>query len=196
MVPEHYFQALVDRINSFYIVSQPLLNALRSLLRVYHFPNAEYILRKGRRARFAWFIVDGYVREVNNNIGKDNTHTTWFWYPGDLVLAYPVFLNQKDAVSDIEVLPNTTLLEISHEDFIYLKTKFPELGMLIEEIKYYYHKGRLDHNEDLFILSGKQKYRKLHQAHPKLFNVAKHKDIATFLGLKDIGFRRYYSLFP
>lgn len=196
MVPEHYFQTIVDRINSFYVVSQPLLNALKPLFKVYHFPNSEYILRKGRKARFAWFILEGYVREVNNNTANDNSHTTWFWYPGDFVLAYPVFLNQKEAILDIEVLPNTVLLEISHEEFMTLKIRFPELTVLIEEIKYYYHKGRLDHSEDLFNLSGKQKYKKLQKAHPRLFNVAKHKDIASFLGLKDIGFRRYYSLFP
>lgn len=195
MISDLHYQEMINRISSFCEISPAFYNALRPMLKTYKFPNSEYILRKGRRAKFAWFVVEGYIREVTNSFSSEHGHTTWFWYPHDFVLPYPVFLNQKEALRDIEVLPNTTLLEISHEDFLSLKASFPEVSKLIEEIKFYYDKGRLDHSEDLFNLSGKQKYQKFYKAHPGLFNVAKHKDIASFLGLKDIGFRRYYSLF-
>ncbi|MDN3588051.1 hypothetical protein QWY86_15315 [Pedobacter aquatilis] len=194
MLTDEYFQAVVKRIDSLTEVTPSFYIALRPLLKVYKFPNAEFILRKGRKAKFAWFVIKGYLREVNRNNDTGLPHTTWFWYPNDFVLAYPVFFNQKDAISDIEVLPNTTILEISHDDFLMLKSKFPAVIKLIEELKFYYDKARIDHQEDLFNLSGKEKYRKFYAAHSALFNVAKHKDIASFLGLKDIGFRRYYSL--
>lgn len=195
MVPELYYQAIVQRINDFTTVSQPFLNALRPLLKFYHFPNTEHLLRKGRKARYAYFIVKGYVREITPSSAVEQGHTTWFWFSGDFILAYPVFFNQKEALSDIEVLPDTVLLEISHEDFMALRIKFREVEKLVEEVEFYYDKARIAHSEDLFNLSGKQKYRKFYTAHPALFNVAKHKDIASFLGLKDIGFRRYYSVF-
>lgn len=175
-------------------MSPMFYDALMPLLNFYKFSNSEYLLRKGRRAKFAWFVVEGYLREVTNNNASTITHTTWFWYPNDFVLAYPVFFNQKEAISDIEVMPNTILLELSYEDFLSLKTSFPEVNRLVEELKFYYDKARLDHQEDLFNLSGKQKYQKFHNAHPGLFNVAKHKDITSFLGLKDFSFRRYYSI--
>jgi len=196
MITDEYYQAIINRITSFCEIPPSFYTALRPMLKVYKFPNAEYILRKGRKAKFAWFVVEGYLREVTNSNPSNPGHTTWFWYPGDFVLAYPVFFNQKEAISDIEVLPNTILLEISHEDFLSLKAAFPEVSRLQEEVKFYFDKARIDHSEDLFNLSGKQKYQEFQKAHPALFNVAKHKDIASFLGLKDIGFRRYYSLFP
>ncbi|MFF9961482.1 Crp/Fnr family transcriptional regulator [Pedobacter suwonensis] len=195
MISDLHYQSIINRINSFCEISLAFSNALRPMLKTYKFPNSEYILRKGRRAKFAWFVVEGYLREITNSNGESTMHTTWFWYPNDFVLAYPVFFNQKEAISDIEVLPNTILLEISYEDFITLKALYPEVNRLVEELKFYYDKARLDHNEDLFNLSGKQKYQKFHSAHPALFNVAKHKDITSFLGMKDFSFRRYYSLF-
>lgn len=196
MISDLHYQAIINRISSFCEISPAFYNALRPMLKCYKFPNSEYILRKGRRAKFAWFVLEGYLREVTNSNASNNMHTTWFWYPNDFVLAYPVFFNQKEAISDIEVLANTILLEISHEDFITLKASHPEVNKLVEEVKFYYDKARLDHNEDLFNLSGKQKYQKFHAAHPALFNVAKHKDITSFLGMKDFSFRRYYSLLP
>lgn len=195
MISDVNYQAIISRISSFCEVSPNFYKALRPLLKEYKFPNSEFILRQGRKAKFAWFVVEGYLREVTNSNSTNPAHTTWFWYPNDFVLAYPVFFNQKDAISDIEVLPNTTLLEISYEDFILLKTLYPEVNKLVEEVKFYYDKARLDHHEDLFNLSGRQKYQKFHSAHPALFNVVKHKDITSFLGMKDFSFRRYYSLF-
>lgn len=195
MITDDLYQLIINRITSFCDISPAFEAALKPKLKLFKFLNSEYILRRGRKPRFAWFVIEGYLREITYTNQAYIEHTTWFWYPNDFVLAYPVFFNQKDAISDIEVLPNTVLLEISHEDFIMLKTTFPEVIKLVEEVKYYYDKARLDHNEDLFNLSGKQKYEKFHTAHRGLFNVAKHKDIASFLGLKDIGFRRYYSLF-
>ncbi|AZI24151.1 Crp/Fnr family transcriptional regulator [Pedobacter sp. G11] len=195
MVPDPNFQAIVERINGFTTVSQPFLDALKPLLKIHHFPYTEHLLRTGRKARYAYFILKGYVREITPSSAVEQGHTTWFWFPGDFILAYPVFFNQKDALSDIEALPDTVLLEISHEDFMMLRIKFREVEKLVEEIEFYYDKARIAHSEDLFNLSGRQKYRKFYSAHPALFNVAKHKDIASFLGLKDIGFRRYYSLF-
>jgi hypothetical protein len=194
MISDLHYQAIINRITPFCEMSPGFYKALMPLLKVFKFPNSEYILRKGRKAKFAWFVAEGYLREVTNSNPSSIAHTTWFWYPNDFVLAYPVFFNQKEAVSDIEVLPNTTLLEISYEDFVSLKTSFPEVDKLVEEVKFHYDKARLDHQEDLFNLSGKQKYQKFHKAHPALFNVVKHKDITSFLGMKDFSFRRYYSL--
>ncbi|TCD05861.1 Crp/Fnr family transcriptional regulator [Pedobacter frigidisoli] len=196
MISDLYYQAIVDRIDSFCEISPAFYIALRPLLKVYKFPNSEYILRKGRSAKFAWFVIEGYLREVTNSNPSNPAHTTWFWYPGDFVLAYPVFFNQKEAISDIEVLPNTILLEISYEDFLTLRLSNPRVNKLEEELKFYYDKARIDHHEDLFNLSGKQKYQKFHNAHPALFNVVKHKDITSFLAMKDFSFRRYYSLLP
>lgn len=195
MISDEQYHAILKRIDSFYEMSSDFKIALRPLLKVYKFPNSEYILRRGRKAKFAWFVLEGYLREVANNNSRGRIHTSWFWFPNDFVLPYPVFLNQKDTISDIEVLPNTTLLEISHEDFMNLKKLFPEVKKLLEEIKFYYDKARLDHAEDLFSLSGKEKYQKFYKAHPGLFNVAKHKDITSFLGMKDISLRRYFTLF-
>lgn len=195
MISDVYYQAVIDRIAHFCEVSPAFYSGLRPLLKEYRFPYSEYILRKGRRAKFAWFVVEGYLREVTDSSILSYAHTTWFWYPGDFVLAHPGFFSQKEAISDIEVLPNTVLLEISLEDILSLKTSFPEVLRLIDELKFYYDKARFDHHEDLFNLSGKQKYRKFQSEHAALFNVAKHKDITSFLGMKDISFRRYYSLF-
>jgi len=195
MISEVYYQAVIDRITRFCGVSPSFCSKLRPLLKEYRFPHAEYILRKGRRARFAWFVVEGYLREVTDSGTSGYAHTTWFWYPEDFVLAHPGFFSQKEAISDIEVLPNTVLLEISLEDILSLKTSFPEVARLIDELRFYYDKARFDHHEDLFNLSGKQKYQKFRREHAALFNVAKHKDITSFLGMKDISFRRYYSLF-
>lgn len=196
MIDEVFFERLQQRILDFYPVRAHCSEALRSVLRVYHYPKTEFLIRSGKKPLSAWFILEGYVREIIQGDLMAIGHTSWFWFPGDFVFAYPVFFNQKETISDIEVLAGSILLEISYSDLTVLKINHEDISLLIEEIRFYYEMARFTHSEDLFLLSGKQRYQKFYQAHPALFNVARQKDIASFLGIKDIGFRRYFSLIP
>lgn len=195
MIPETYHQMIVERINSIYPLDQIPTEKLIDAFRLFNYPRQECLLRKGRKPLFAWFVVSGYVREFTINEHTNAEHTTWFWFPGDFVLPHSVFFNQKDAVSNIDVLSNSILLEISLEDLLSIQQLFPEVQQFFQEIYFYYEKARIEHNENLYQLSGKAKYQKFYAEHPAIFNFAKHRDIASFLGLKDTGFRRYFGLF-
>lgn len=195
MLKENHYHLFHKTLSESYFMPQKLLDAFYPLLTSRDFHRDEYLLREGRVPEFAWFIVQGYVREIKPTFGQPYGHTTWFWYPGEIVIPPLVFFTQRKATSDLEALKNTVLLEISYSSLLELSSTFREVGALEEEIRFRNEEARLSHAEDLFNLTGKQRYDKLLSTHPNLFNAAKHRDIASFIGIKDIGFRRYFSIF-
>lgn len=196
MISEFHIRTLSNKIKSFFPVNDEFIAALSKCLRIYHYPKTEHILRKGRKQEFAWFILQGFAREITQLDYMDTGYTSWFWFPHDFIFAYPVFFNRKEAVSEIEVLAGTTVLEIKFTDILVLLEAFTEVSPLMEELRYHDDLARIRHAEDLFVRSAKERYKIFYNMHPSLFNVAKHKDIASFLGIKDIGFRRYFSILP
>lgn len=72
-----------------------------------------------------------------------------------------------------------------------LRMGFAEVHLLVEKIRGYYEGLRVVQAQDLVNLSAKERYQKFFEVHKGLFNIAKHRDIASFLGFRDHGFHRY-----
>jgi len=98
---------------------------------------------------------------------------------------------RSPAVASIELVEDSVLIEISYVDFMSLLESFGEVPSLVEKIRANYQKMRAGNSVDLANLYARERYQKFFGLHKELFNVAKHKDIASFLGIRDDGFHRY-----
>lgn len=91
----------------------------------------------------------------------------------------------------IELIEDSLLMEISLENFLWLKETFAEVEVLVEKIRAGHERARVLHAKELVELSAKERCQKLFEKRKSLFNVAKQRDIASFLGIKSDGLHRY-----
>lgn len=184
------FLHLMVSLSAHAYVSNGFTQSLRSLIAFRRGRKGERLVLAGRVQQLVWFLHRGTAREVS--LGEDGLErTSWFWHASDFLFSYPGFFSREAALSDIELVEDSLLLEISFEHFLWLKESFPEVELLVEKIRAQHEKQRVAYARDLLDLRASERYRKLFAAHRELFNVARHRDIASFLGIRDDSLRRY-----
>ncbi|MBB6499147.1 Crp/Fnr family transcriptional regulator [Pedobacter cryoconitis] len=145
------------------------------------FKKGTKILYQREVQKRAWFIIKGSAREFKED---QNNHpqeqTTWFWFDGDLIYTVPGFFSQDPVLSSVELLEDSQLVYLKIEDYVHLKNG---TALLFDKIRDHYESLRQQYYISKSHLSGKEKYLQLFKVHPELFNYAKQKDIAYFLGL-------------
>jgi len=71
-----------------------------------------------------------------------------------------------------------------------LRDGFNEVPLLVEKIRGYYDGLRLAHASDVLTMKAADRLKKFIAENKTLFGVAKRRDIASFLGIKDDSLRR------
>lgn len=185
------FLHLMVSLSSYAKVSAEFTLALRPLLDLREMRRGTLLVEKGKRQQVVWFLHLGTAKEVTVDEVSMEGRVSWFWYPSDFLFSYPGFFAQEPAIASIELVEDSVLLEISYADFMEVRDSYAEVPLLVEKIRAHYEKMRVGHAADLVNLNARERYQKFFAAHKGLFNVARHKDIASFLGIKDDGFHRY-----
>ena len=180
---------MIQRLSTFQPLSSGLVLALKHSLTLVEFARGHLLVDVGKRQQLVWFMVSGTVKEVTPILKRE-------WRAGSgsrmiFVFSYPSFFAHEPALALIETVEECRMLELSYSDFMVLKDRFMEMQLLVEWVRSRYAKVRVSHASDLVSLSAKERYNKFYAAHKKIFNVTKHKDIASFLGIRDDGFHRY-----
>lgn len=188
---ETAFTKLCGRLSDFHPFSLLFRAELKPMLRLRKLKKGTVLVHRGERQAMVWFLFRGHAKEVSPSAQEMKGRTSWFWYPGDFLFAYPGFFAQEPSLTNMQLIQDSLLLEISYVDFLNLKESFAEVTPLVEKIRGYYERLRVEHADDMLNLSARERYLKFFSAHRELFNVAKQKDIAAFLGIKDDGFHRY-----
>jgi len=167
------------------------MEALREKVVLRKLARGTVLLERGKRQQVVWFVHSGTVKELSAS-GDGGERVSWFWFASDFVFSFPGFFAQEPALSSMELVEDSVLLELSFAGLMELKEEFGELGLLVEKIRSRAERERALHAGDLVGLSARERFRKFFGLHKGLFNVARHKDIASFLGIRDDGFHRYW----
>jgi len=195
MLYDAAFEMLCRRLSSFHPFSLVFRAELQSMLSLVEFNKGEVMVATGQRQAKVWFLCHGHAKEISCFDRDVRERVSWFWFAGDFIFSYPGFFSQEPAITDIVLIEGCTLLEISFEDFMRLRDGFVEVPLLVEKIRSHCELLRVGHASDLVNLSAKERYQSFYGQHRSLFQVAKQKDIASFLGIRNDGFNRYYGLF-
>lgn len=186
------FLHLMVQLSNYGKVSPELTMALRSIVVLREWNKGKVLVERGKRQQMVWFMHLGSAKEVSERGDGMAGRVSWFWFNSDFLFSFPGFFAQEVAVASIELIEDSILLEITYRDFIQLMAGFTEVLLMVEKIRAKYEKGRAAHAGDLVNLSARERFQKFFSLHRGLFNVARHKDIASFLGIKDDGFHRYW----
>lgn len=185
------FLHLMVSLSAYVRVSSGLALALGELVCLRELKRGGVLVEQGKSQQVVWFVHMGTAKEVSACDNLLGSRVSWFWSASDFVFSYPGFFAREPAVASIELVEDSVLLEIAYADLMGLKEEFEEVGLLVEKIRAGHEKLRAAHAMDLVNLNARERYRKFFEGNKRLFNVAKHKDIAGFLGIRDDGFHRY-----
>lgn len=186
------FLHLLVQLNGYAPVSRELSEVLREMVVLRQGKRGEVLVELGKKQQLVWFLHSGTAMEVCPCERLTDGRVSWFWFPSDFLFCFPGFFAQVPVECSIVLVEDCVLLELSFSDFVGLRERFLEVGVMAEGIRALYERARAAHAGDLVNLSAKKRFDQFFRLHKGLFNVAKHKDIASFLGIKDDGFHRYW----
>ena len=141
----------------------------------------EILISEGKICDHLFFIKKGFLRGFHYQNGKEIT--AWFGFENDFATSSYSFVSQKVGYETVEVIEDSILYVITHEDLDSIYEKHPEfnyVGRLLTE-KYY-----IDLMERVLCLqfqSGKESYEQLVATHPHILKRASLGHIASYLGI-------------
>lgn len=156
--------------------------ALEKHLRVRTFAKGEHLLKQGAISRAFFFNLSGFVRLYYLVDGEERT--AYFYQEGVFISAYSSFMHQTPATFSFQANEATTVLEITAESSMALlahSSKFETLARIAME-------QELAQNQELIAslltLHPEERYARLIERSPHIFQRAPQVQIASYLGVK------------
>lgn len=156
---------------------------LRSMLFEADYKRGRRILNFKQKQQMAWFMLEGMAREIVINPLTFEEHTVWFWFEGSFLYTSPGFFSQQESLSTIEIVQDCSMVCISYMNWMELKTAFPQVEILTEQVRGNFDKGVLDLANDIRYLSTELRYEKYKPQLQKLFGQTKLRYVAEYLGM-------------
>jgi CRP/FNR family transcriptional regulator, anaerobic regulatory protein len=158
------------------------LDYLISQLEVQYLKRKELVLTEGQICKNAYFINKGSLRIYHNIDGSEITGQ--FFFENDWYTNYASFLSQKPSLLNIEALEKTELLvlpKVALENLFVAIPKFERFGRLIAENAFL---GLQQRTEMYTNQSPEERYIKLLNDRPNIFQRVPQHYIASYLGIK------------
>lgn len=181
MKPSDTYQLIRSSISSSVTLSEKEFEHFFSLLQLRSLKRKELLIKEGEVCSFTSFIVKGSLRYFY--IVDGNEHTGQFFFEKSWYTDYESFLSGKPSQQNIEALEKTELLLLEKKDlemFYYQYPHFERFGRLMAERAYL---GVRKRNEALTNQSAEERYLKLIQDRPKVFERIPQHYIASYLGI-------------
>ncbi|MEM6318157.1 MAG: Crp/Fnr family transcriptional regulator [Bacteroidota bacterium] len=170
--------------NYFCTFVQPTDEEWQDLERVYRIKQlkkGDFLVSAGKVCREMNFLNTGNCRTYNLRDGKEIT--TNFFFAGSLVSDYSSFVQQIPSLEYIQALTDCEVLYFSYESMQYFYEKYPVMerfGRLIAEKVFL---NIYQRQNDLLLLTPKERYLKLLKRRPKVVLNLPQIYIASYLGI-------------
>jgi CRP-like cAMP-binding protein len=147
------------------------------------YSKGEKYSKSGRICRTASFIVDGYFRTYK--VDSDGEQRNVFIHPpGQTLVSFVSFVQQVPCENDIEAITEAKVISISYDDLQELYKNSIEWGKVGRLFAEYAYKLVEDRFMGYYDLSPEERYLKLINEAPEIFNVVALKEISSFLGIE------------
>jgi len=147
------------------------------------YPPNRIVEEAGKRAKFLYFVISGYMRlfQYDENGNENTTHINC---PPGFITSYTSYIRQTPSDLNVECITDCELLRISKPNLDRLQqesSKMKDFSIAIFEQSLAYNEGR---STDLATLTAEQRYQKLLREHPDILHHVPLQYIASFLGMK------------
>ena len=147
------------------------------------FHKGEIYSKEGRVCRKAAFIVGGYFRTYK--LDEDGQQKNLFFHaPGQNLVSFVSFVQQTPCDHYIEAITDASVISITYDELQQLydsSVEWSKVGRLFAEFAYKLLEERF---LGYYGLSPEERYLKLLQEAPDIFNVIPLKEISSFLGVE------------
>ena len=126
-----------------------------------------------------YFLEEGALRMIHET-GND-VNTIRLAYQGSLFVAMDSFLTGKPTLYSAEAMKACVLKKITHADFMAFINNDIRHLRLWDKILSYTIIGQLEREIDLLTTSPRERYERILQRSPQLFQQVPHKHIASYL---------------
>ena len=164
-------------------LSEDAFSLSTQMWREKEFIKGEAYIKKGRVCRTSAFIVDGYFRTYK--IDDDGQQRNIFFHsPGQTLVSFVSFVQQIPCDHYIEAITDAKIITITYDELQELynaSAGWGKVGRLFAEYAYKLLEERF---LGYYGLSPQERYLKLLNEAPGIFNVIALKEISSFLGIE------------
>ncbi|MEQ8704117.1 MAG: Crp/Fnr family transcriptional regulator [Phaeodactylibacter sp.] len=137
------------------------------------------LIAEGQTDDRLYYIESGSLRVYW--IHGDEEHTIRFGYPESFIGALDSFLNGQPSVYYLQAIRQSRLKAMRKSTFLALREAVPEMAELYSVLLEQLVLQQLEREQDLLIASPLERYQRVLQRSPQLFQEIPHKYIASYL---------------
>lgn len=186
-------EPLMQALQAYHKVDTKLRLRLREVCQERTYPGQYHLLRPGQVANQAWFLLTGSAQMYHVHGQKGEEETLWIWKQGEIVWAIRSFCRRLPCLYYLQLLEECRLLSVHYRDLEELAITFPDYRRLERNLTEAYHARVLHHFHERTSLPARERYVRLMQRTPQLFQKVPAKIIASFLGMSPATLSRLRS---
>jgi CRP-like cAMP-binding protein len=153
-----------------------------SLLKIRNLKRNDFLLVAGHPCTTLNYVQSGALRSYYSD-GNDNQATIMFAIADWWITDMPCFINQTPAITSIEAIDDSLVLQLSKTDLdgLYVKVpKFERFFRILMQNSYVREQTRTLQN---LSLTAEQRYNQFLEKYPDMARQLTQKQIATYLGI-------------
>lgn len=172
---------LIEFLSQYPELSKEDVQSIAEKLPVKIYEKGDYLIKEGSSNEFCYFILSGCVRQFEQLDGEEKT--VGFYTENEAVIISNVDENGASK-SYVEALEKVITIKGRSDNSSNMFEEFPQLqNIVMKMMEEMLTKIKLDFN--FFVGSSpEEKYKKLMESRPELFNRVPQHQIASFLGMK------------
>ncbi|MCW2259154.1 MULTISPECIES: Crp/Fnr family transcriptional regulator [Sphingobacterium] len=179
---EQLFVRLIDHFKQFFHLNNTEQEEIERLFTSRVIKRKQYLLQEGEVCQHYSFVVSGCFRmfAVDSNFRE---HNLQFAAEDDWITDFQSFYDQSPSKLYIEAIEPSTVLQIKHEDLLYLYInyhKFDRNFRIITERKLIDYQNRILQN---ISSTADDRYEAFLKQYPHLINRLPNTQIASYLGI-------------
>jgi CRP-like cAMP-binding protein len=173
--------ALFDCITQYHPIPPDAWKALAKNLKKLEVSKNTLLVREGIVCHHLYFLEKGCLRKFYNLDGKEVTH--WLGFENNFTTSFYSFISRKPGIENLQVLEDSVLWSISHDDLQLLMNKHRDLERMVRIIEEQYYIRLEERIMALHFKTAKERYEELMLASPHILQRISLGQIASYLGI-------------
>ncbi|GGE53891.1 CRP-like cAMP-binding protein [Pedobacter psychrotolerans] len=176
------YRNLFNLFNAIYPLSEEIKVAIVDNSDLIHVKKKVKLLSVGELSNTLYFIVKGAARIYYlDREGKETN--TWFLFENELLISIYSFYTGKPSFEYLETLEDCNLIAVKREKLEEIYLKHMEFNFSGRKLTEFYHMRNEIQANELRMLNAKERYQKLMERNPQLFQRVSLGHIASYLGI-------------
>ncbi|RAW03359.1 Crp/Fnr family transcriptional regulator [Pseudochryseolinea flava] len=139
----------------------------------------QFLIEKDQTETNLFYIIEGSVRIYFPH--NDEEICVGFGYDNSLICSYPSFIRNQPSTYYIQALSATSLMSIRKVDFYDLFSSFRKIETAWRELQEEALMGKIERETEMLTFTPEERYQRLIQRSPKVFQIIPRKYIASYL---------------